>query len=78
MSIFIHPRFETISQPVCVILGKIFVSLLEHFCLIIGTFLSHYQDNLPDKRNREFANVPSVMPLNAALTKLRGVEAGQL
>ena len=28
------------------------------FWLIIGTFLSHYPDNLPDKRNREFANVP--------------------
>ena len=27
--------FETIPQPVCVILGEIFVSLLEHFCLII-------------------------------------------
>ena len=35
------------------------------FWLIIGTFLSHYQDNLPDKRNREFANAPShtSMPL---------------
>ena len=40
--------------------------------------MSHYQDNLPDKENREFANVPSVMPLNAALTKLGGVEAGAI
>ena len=54
------------------------MSFKRDFCLIIGTFLSHYQDNLPDKENREFANVPSVMPLNAALTKLGGVEAGQL
>ena len=33
MSIFIHPRFWN-SISVCVILGEIFISLLEHFCLI--------------------------------------------
>ena len=35
-----------------------FLSLPGRFWLIIGTFLSHYPDNLPDKRNREFANAP--------------------
>ena len=39
------------------------------FWLIIGTFLAHYPDNLPNKRNREFANVPPAIP-QCRLTKL--------
>ena len=48
--------FPSILKPYLRRFWLVLVIVGGDFWLIIGTFLSHYRDNLPDKRNREFAN----------------------
>ena len=50
--------FPSILRPYLRRFWLVLVIVGGDFWLIIGTFLSHYRDNLPDKRNREFANAP--------------------